>query len=445
MYGPPTYPDQSFMSTQLTAKLPKKVLRVLMRSKSKTESHLGGRSVLLCFTTPYWYQNLPKVAEYLTTGDYAPQKPITILEVVDSNGNTLKWSPETKAISDIMDLATTDDTHLLFMGELGIYKWAGYAHYHELKEHSLLRLCTEYPVFARECLALVEFLLTMASDVELDEGMKQFLKESFARNKEKIAMQPNFTRVFEKAMGDNLLVNLLEGIQREVIVSMHARLCSNHPNPSPGTEALRRVSINSGEYHSMEEEPSIPQLDPSMAISRKVLSNLEGYISRGLLGKAKYDGFGTLLPPQKDEFGRRLRNNNFRFKQGELLLIDPSVFSFNGPKNVVVENMHGQRGDMLKELNVPWAIAAKPRTNELALPEGPVRSIAEAPTGPKALQYACNGNQSTDRSIKHEHFPSQVSEEEIPGLQGALVALLTPTVTRPYTVAAKLTSQYRAT
>ncbi|EKG20545.1 hypothetical protein MPH_02072 [Macrophomina phaseolina MS6] len=337
MFGPAIEPHNMILASDV-AKLPRKVLSVIARSRSKTESKIGERSFLLCFNTPYWCKNLEKAKSYLTTGDYAPWNPVIPLQVVDQHGGKATWQSWMHEAPDIDEASTVEETHQLFLGELSLYMWACYTRYDKLKAHSLQKLRLEFPVLAREALALVDFICCALTDnLPPEDDIKQLARDAVERNKKRIVQQPNFNKVFKKAIGNNLAARLLQETQRERLAALEA-VRSMQGLESETDEQSRDLSML-----------TLPQLNSAQ---------LEHYINTGRLCKAKIDGYGTLLPAAVDEHGRQLRNENFRFQAGELLILDPCTPTFHPPfLNVVVENMRGQRGDMLKELLAPLNLA----------------------------------------------------------------------------------------
>lgn len=429
MFGPAEFPDQNLMTPQTTAKLPRKVLETMMRSKSSQRVALGGHAFLLRFTNPYWYQSLIKVNEYLSTGDYAPRKPLYLLEIVDKNGRKFKWSPELRTFDKIAETTSTEETYLMFMGELNVYKWARYTHYDELKEHALQRIFTEYPVFARECLAVVELLCAMIPEIALEESMKHFITEAVERNKRQIAALPGFSQALDKAIGDNLLVRLLQHVQQEAIQSLQAEIVMSRLSVYGSQPSQRGNNIPAAANVKQEEPPTDPQLGSSpMSLesgssaqipeNTLLLHKVQDYIERGRLVKARSNGWGTLLPPKQ---GARTyvgpRNKEFRVREGEVLLIDHTICSFNVHNNIVVENKFGQRGDMIKGL---FTVLTFPPLQEepSKLNDYEVRTnrryltlavfTSEPPTAPRAMQLT----DKTHKHVKSEGSSGQFGEEE---------------------------------
>lgn len=223
MFGPPNAPDQNVMAAGVVSKLPKKVLAVIARSNSRTESKIAENSMLICFSSHYWHKNLEKVNQYLTTGDYSPWKPPVPLEIVNKKGRKAAWEPWMAEAADIDDASTTEDTYELFKGELSLYLWACYTRYDELKAHSFQKLQFEFPILGREALHLVEFICyTSSNNLPAEEDMKQFTSDAVEKNKKQVALQPQFTKMFEKAIGNNLAAKLLAGAQRDRLLSLEA-------------------------------------------------------------------------------------------------------------------------------------------------------------------------------------------------------------------------------
>lgn len=125
--------------------------------------------------------------------------------------------------ADIDDASTTEDTYELFKGELSLYLWACYTRYDELKAHSFRKLQFEFPILGREALHLVEFICyTSSNNLPAEEDMKQFTSDAVEKNKKQVALQPQFTKTFEKAIGNNLAAKVLAGAQRDRLLSLEA-------------------------------------------------------------------------------------------------------------------------------------------------------------------------------------------------------------------------------
>ncbi|KAF4538663.1 uncharacterized protein LTHEOB_1017 [Lasiodiplodia theobromae] len=335
MFGPPQCPDQNVMPASMTSKLPKPVLHAIMKSTSKEQSDIGEKGVLICFTSSRWYKNLIKVQQYLEKGEYSPWDQATPLQVVDAFKNVVDWSPWMADAADIDSADTTDPTHKLFLEELTLYNWACFTHYDALKEHSLQKMRNKFPILAREALALVDFLCPETNDFPADEAMKQFTREAVERNKKTIVLRPKYRETFAKAIVNNLPAILLEEAQHDLVEFLR-----NERTPS---ESIQE-SIQENIQENIQDAAPHPLLDSC---------TLENLINRGALCKAITHGYGTLLPAGLDEHGRLLRNTKFKFATGELLIIRFDGQTFNPPNNVVVENLRGERGDMLKELLCP--------------------------------------------------------------------------------------------
>ncbi|KAL0253053.1 hypothetical protein SLS55_010503 [Diplodia seriata] len=394
------------MPAATTSKLPKSVLAAIMKSKSKTQTDIGYKSVLLRFTASRWCKFLTKVNQYLQTGEYAPWNTGVQLEVVDAMGSKVAWCPWMSTAADIHEARTTEATHKFFLEELMLYNWACFMQFDQLKKHSLHKIHNDFPILAHEALALVDSFCPETNDFPADEGMKAFTMEAVVKNRKTLAMQPDFRKVFQKAIKYNFPAMLLEDVQHDLIeylkdVRNIAQPMPGLPNP-PGQmrgSTDRRTAITS-----------------SSTVDRLLHTNtLENYINNGALCKAVKGGFGTLLPPTLDYLVKAKRNEDFRFARNELLIIRNDFRTFNPPRNVVVENLRGQRGDMLKDLLVPLDLSlSQSPTGPVAVSEMKLAQQASPPTAPKAMQTV----PSPKTKIKTEHSRGRNTERSTPSSRG---------------------------
>ncbi|KAK7719519.1 hypothetical protein SLS57_005718 [Botryosphaeria dothidea] len=302
MFGPPNAPDQNVMAAGVVSKLPKKVLAVIARSNSRTESKIAENSMLICFSSHYWHKNLEKVNQYLTTGDYSPWKPPAPLEIVNKKGRKAAWEPWMAEAADIDDASTTEDTYELFKGELSLYLWACYTRYDELKAHSFQKLQFEFPILGREALHLVEFICyTSSNNLPAEEDMKQFTSDAVEKNKKQVALQPQFTKMFEKAIGNNLAAKLLAGAQRDRLLSLEAESFMTGLKKETGLDSMGRPQRN-GNFRFRSNELLI--IDPRTPTKPKAM--LQSDVSKKRIKSENSNGYSS------EEERRARRRHRFR-------------------------------------------------------------------------------------------------------------------------------------
>ncbi|OJD33262.1 uncharacterized protein BKCO1_3200042 [Diplodia corticola] len=378
-FGPSDRRDRTLMPASMTSKLPKSVLATIMKSSSKTQTDLGDGAILLEFTASKWCKNLTRLRQFLQTGEYAPWDGGAELEIVDPVGNKAIWESWMSAASDIHDAKTTETTHRLFLEELMLYNWAAWVGFTQLQEHSFRKLQNNFPILADEALALVDFCCPETNGIQTTEEMKTFARDVIARNKKTMVLLDNFREVFQKAIKDNFPATLLEEAQHDLVTYLRDVQTMTETTPSSTGHFL---------------------LQPK---------TLELYINSGALCKAARDGYGTLLPSKPDHLGRPTRNKDFHFVKDELLILRSECRTFNPPQNVVVENLQGQRGDMLKELLAPLDLNLPPRLADrfdmgvVSLPDLKLAQQVPIPTGPKVkTEHPASSSGSRGRNHSRE-------------------------------------------
>lgn len=157
-----------------------------------------------------FYEYLLRLKQFLDHNDYYPFDPKAELQVVAPSGDTTTWpgsppAPDKPHKPHQRDgLHTTDATHELFRTEVELYIFAATIGYQDLLRFSYNKICTAYPVLAREALFLLERLYRIALRLD-DKPLMTFIESSAKENCQGLIKQPGFTSLLRQAVQQDRL------------------------------------------------------------------------------------------------------------------------------------------------------------------------------------------------------------------------------------------------
>ncbi|KAK4984237.1 hypothetical protein LTR50_006733 [Elasticomyces elasticus] len=306
------------------AKMPEEVLKRLL-ADAKTFSvagltihHFEGHNDL--------YPTFVMIARFLSRDDYAKEFP-----------------PGT---------APAAKTYGFYLEEISLYLFAVKYQWVELRNKSSSDLRKRYPPSAKAILALVESAYTAAIS-DNDTDLVAFIEENTLKHRSALVNLPGFLQLLREQAKDNPILRILidtyvadlptdaflPGMSTPQTASkMPQTSPAGHNGPSRGPEAADRyipgITSSTGAYSAKDG-------DDEWQIWRAVRA--------GRLVVTRREGYGTLLRDAGRLGDTRNRNEDFRFQDGEVLVLQ-DIQAVNGHGNVVVRNSRGEYGDIRRSL-----------------------------------------------------------------------------------------------
>ncbi|KAK4968677.1 hypothetical protein LTR28_001821 [Elasticomyces elasticus] len=272
------------------------------------------------------YPTFVMVARFLSRNDYAKEFP-----------------PGT---------APAAKTYGFYLEEISLYLFAVKYQWVELRDKSSSDLRKRYPPSAKAILALVKSAYTAAISNN-DTDLVAFIEENTLKHRSALVNLPGFLQLLREQAKDNPILRILidayvadlpsdafpSGMSTSQTASkMPQTSPAGHNGPSRGPEAADRyipgVTSSTGAYSAKDG-------DDEWQIWRAVRA--------GRLVVTRREGYGTLLRDAGRLGDTRNRNEDFRFQDGEVMVLQ-DIQAVNGHGNVVVRNSRGEYGDIRRSL-----------------------------------------------------------------------------------------------
>ncbi|KIW00284.1 uncharacterized protein PV09_08174 [Verruconis gallopava] len=345
IFGGETGEDEFLIPGRCLQKLPQDVLLNLLKDGERMGSvHRLG-------STPHW-ESMVRLNQYLDHGDYKPFKPSIPVEYLDANGNAHIWNNRDSPNAVEIPRATLD----LFLREIDLYLFAAKLGYTELRKTCAERLCSRYPKSTESIMALVEKAGPIAVQNE-DRGLIAKIIAYINTNCRELTAMPQFLTLLRKLtrgkppLGSALLeayFSASEALRREVMSKGLARSAAAEVDSNMTSAPSSKINAPIGPI--TRPLPSAPASHLARyfnsPFSALEISNLVDALNKQCLVVANDNGYGTLVR----ENSRKVRNTDFKFQKGELLVADREAHTANGRHNMLVMNSRGEVGDILRTL-----------------------------------------------------------------------------------------------
>jgi hypothetical protein len=345
IFGGETGEDEFLIPGRCLLKLPQDVLVNLLRDGERMGSFHRLGSI------PNW-ESMVRLNQYLDHGDYKPFKPTIPVEYLDASGTAHVWNNKDSPNAVEIPRATFE----LFLREIDLYLFAAKLGYTELRRTSAERLCSRYPKSTDSIMALVEKAGPTAVQNE-DRGLIAKIISYINTNCRELTAMPLFLPLLRKlTRGKPPLGSAMLEAYFSASEALRRELPAKGPTRA-STDASASLTSSSGV--NMTAPPGAPSHPPPPSSARPAppnyfnsplsafeISNLVEALNKQCLVIANDNGYGTLVRDNQ----RKIRNTDFKFQKGELLVADREAHTANGRHNMLVMNSKGEVGDILRTL-----------------------------------------------------------------------------------------------
>jgi hypothetical protein len=307
-------------------------------------------------------ESMLRLNNYLEAGTYKPFGPshpsdssknfVEKIECMDTSDRTKIWEPTKESSLDALSLP--ESTLQLFLCELDLYLFAVEIEYDKLRRTSITNIIRRYPKNVKAILALVEKIFPVADRLK-DDQLTTYILRLVVNNSKSLAKSSTFTTLMKanisaknrlgKAMLDGFIMTTESWRQKlSELAKKEAALATwKEPStaPPPSVELVKKV-----DSFSPPRSPSLSGGPHWEGLRPEDLYRLYESIRTNSLVVALEAGYGTLC--KRGAMG--VRNRDFTFDAGELLLVSHKESSSNKFNNLIVYNSRGDRGDILHTL-----------------------------------------------------------------------------------------------